>query len=137
MNCNSTLLGSNPCGGLTREHPDVSVYDRLGSDVDGPITSNLIRLGFHDCGGVDPYFVSLGDATFFSDPTVNGFVGGCNGCIGIDNVENENLLEGVIELLDPICVDYSDVISRADCWALASTLAVEHAAANQLDALRV
>lgn len=71
------------------------------------------------------------------DQDTNGYVGGCNGCIGIDNPGNDNLLESAIEILDPICDKYSYVISRADCWALAATLTVEDLASHGLDVLRV
>ena len=130
FNCNDTLGGNNPCQGLTQEHPDVSVYDSINLPIQSPIVPNLLRLAFHDCAGVDPYYISLGDTESFRDSETNGFAGGCNGCIGIDNPENDNLLEGSIEIIEPICDDYSDVISRADCWSLAATLAVEFAAAN-------
>ena len=139
LDCDATLEGDNPCQGLNNVHPDVSIYDKISaeSDIDVPVATSLLRLSFHDCAEVDPYYVSLGETSYFSDSDTNGYIGGCNGCIGIDNDINDNLLEGAIELMEPICVEFSDVISRADCWMLASTLAAEFLASGVLDTLRV
>ena len=57
----------------------------------------FVRLGFHDC------------------------VGGCDGCIDLDNIDNLGLA-GAINALRPIVEEYAvDGVSRADIWALAAT----------------
>lgn len=97
---------------------------------------SIDRLSFHDCAESNAQAVADGDDGF-RDGEDNGYLGGCNGCIGIDNEKNDNLLEGAIEVIEPICDDYSDFISRADCWALSATISIEWLSSQFLPALRV
>lgn len=125
------LIECDACYGLTASHPDVSIYDVQGNPDSGKnMIPALIRLVFHDCGGIVPNLVALGENEFFMNSEYNGYSGGCNGCIGIDNSENDNLLESTIEPVSDICDKYDLYISRADCWALAATIAVEYGAAE-------
>merc|ERR1740128_1271050 len=73
--------------------------------VVSPAQSNLataLRLSFHDC------------------------VGGCDGCLNINNEDNAGL-EATIAALDTVYTDngYDSVLSRADFWALAGIYAVD------------
>mmetsp|Transcript_3807 Transcript_3807/g.8577 ORF Transcript_3807/g.8577 Transcript_3807/m.8577 type:complete len:354 (+) Transcript_3807:2470-3531(+) len=61
------------------------------------LSPQLVRLGFHDC------------------------VGGCDGCVDLDNVNNNGLLHP-IQQLGPVVNAYAQHgVSRADIWALAAT----------------
>merc|ERR1711892_961049 len=74
-------------------------------NVVNPAQSNLataLRLSFHDC------------------------VGGCDGCININNEDNAGLAD-TIAALDTVYTDngYDSVLSRADFWAIAGIYAVD------------
>ena len=58
------------------------------------------HLGFHDC------------------------VGGCDGCINLNNASNNGLTD-IITFLEAIYASYNTVMSRADFWQLASITATE------------
>ena len=94
----------------------------------------LLHLSFHDCAEVDSYYVSLDETSYFTDSDTNRHIGWCNGCIGIDNDINDNLLAGAIGLMEPICIEFSDVISRADCWKACINISAEFLASRLLDA---
>jgi len=66
-----------------------------------------VRLAFHDC------------------------VGGCNGCLNLDNPSNFGL-EDLVDELETLYQDegYSSLISRADFWALAGIAAVDKGIEN-------
>jgi len=77
------------------------------------ILGGLVRLAFHDAGSFD------------------GETGGADGCVDLDAAENRGL-SAVIESLAPTVSSVSDVLSRADVWALASAVAIESAGGPQL-----
>ena len=60
-------------------------------------------------------------------------VGGCNGCINIDQGDNGGLAEALAALEDKYSkLGLADLgVSRADFWALAGMVAVEKAASLQ------
>ena len=70
------------------------------------LVAGAVRLSFHDC------------------------VGGCDGCINLDNPENRGL-QPVIESLEPVYNEAEAFLSRADLWALAGLTAAQLAAELQ------
>ena len=80
---------------------------RQARSVVGPVKPAMVRLTFHDC------------------------VGGCDGCLNVNDQENAGLgdlvssLEAVYQSGGP-----SDIISRADMWALLGIWAVEQTIAK-------
>lgn len=77
---------------------------KLNKSIKGQSIPTAVRLSFHDC------------------------TGGCDGCINLNNADN-NGLSDIISTLETVYSDnsYSDIISRADLWALAGVVAVEKA----------
>jgi len=75
--------------------------------IRGSNVPTALRLAFHDC------------------------VGGCNGCLNVDNPHNGGLSD-LVEELEALYQDegYSSLISRADFWALAGIAAVDKGIAN-------
>eukprot|EP01084_Bolivina_argentea_P223729 378485_1 len=120
------------CRGLTTFQTEVAEphdFVEMGGSK-GALASSLLRLSFHDCGGINPDKVQTHNNDFFTDPQQNGQAGGCNGCLGIHNFVNGGLLNVALEIFKPIgfvCAGYQQYIGRADCWALAATIAVEFA----------
>eukprot|EP01083_Nonionella_stella_P224583 799307_1 len=102
--------------GLTMNHPLVSTFDGV-IPGDEPLIPSLVRLIFHDCSG-------------FRKNSLNKYI--CDGCIKLDDAEHFGLYEGAINPIEYICDFYSGQLSRADCWALAATVAIELAANNTL-----
>jgi len=80
----------------------VEVQASLSAVLDSTALATALRLSFHDC------------------------VGGCNGCLNVNNPDNRGL-EDLVQLLDTVYKknDYHRIISRADLWALAGILAVD------------
>jgi len=70
--------------------------------VKGKAIPTALRLAFHDC------------------------VGGCDGCLNVDNPSNAGLADLVADL-DAVYLEngYDTVLSRADLWALAGIYAVD------------
>jgi len=81
-----------------------TIKKKLRSVVRGPSLATVLRLSFHDC------------------------VGGCNGCLNVDNADNAGLADIVADL-DTVYTEngYDSVLSRADFWALAGIYAVDKA----------
>jgi len=76
---------------------------------DLPVLANLVRLVFHDCIGLNNYGVPI-----------------CNGCIDLNNEDNNAFEIGSIGPMESICDEYADDgISLADCWTLAATFGLE------------
>jgi len=75
--------------------------------IRGSMVPTALRLSFHDC------------------------VGGCNGCLNVDNEDNGGLSD-LVEQLETLYQDegYSSLISRADFWALAGIAAVDKGIEN-------
>lgn len=72
----------------------------------GALRAKFVRLGFHDC------------------------VGGCDGCIDLENIDNFGL-EVPIEALRDVVTQYStDSFTRADIWALAAMIGANDAQTN-------
>lgn len=55
-------------------------------------------------------------------------VGGCNGCVDLDNSDNAGL-DDVVDGLQSVYYDngYDDIVSLADFYALATTVAIRSA----------
>eukprot|EP01084_Bolivina_argentea_P004668 8858_1 len=153
INCDKRFPGTMPlgayCSGLRLGGPyeDVLVTRHDLADIGfrafRPVLAGLIRLSFHDCMGINTTRVAEGKVSDWTNRNKNGESGGCNGCIGIpDNAANNYLYQAAIEPIEEICNKYinygnnnngggsvnEDYFSRADCWALAGTIAVELAA---------
>eukprot|EP01084_Bolivina_argentea_P223186 377649_1 len=114
--------------GLTYNHPLVGIFDGTkaasGSSFQ-PLVAGLIRLSFHDCSGSNPLKTAN---------TFNKYI--CDGCIKFDEPDHKGLYEAAVEPLEPICeLFYETGLSRADCWALAGTVAVEIGAENSLNTI--
>jgi len=79
-----------------------TIKKKLRSVVRGSSLATAVRLSFHDC------------------------VGGCDGCLNVENEDNAGLADLVADL-DTVYTDngYNSVLSRADFWALAGIYAVE------------
>eukprot|EP01084_Bolivina_argentea_P004666 8856_1 len=122
--------------GLRFGHPDVTEHDLAESALQAhnPVVAGLIRLSFHDCFGINHIKVAQGNVNEFMNSITNGAAGGCNGCIGFDNPSNNGLIQAAILPMEDICQAYKAVenggLSRADCWALAATIAVEYGSDN-------
>jgi len=87
---------------------DLTVIQRgVRTVVAGANVSTMVRLAFHDC------------------------VGGCNGCININNPDN-NGLKPLAAGLDAVYVanNFSRLLSRADFWAYAAIFAVQNSVAS-------
>eukprot|EP01083_Nonionella_stella_P174433 604680_1 len=104
---------------------------RTAFDLSGkhkPLLATTVRLSFHDCGG------PLEDHDSSTSLSI------CNGCVAIGNIGNFGLESGAIVPLEIIYLSYDDVMSRADFWAAAATIALEYAQAldvhNKHDILR-
>lgn len=114
--------------GLIPSNPLVSIFDGVKFSNDplilfNPLVAGLIRLAFHDCSSEN---VNNPNANKF-----NQFI--CDGCLKMDHPDHKGLKEGAVEPIEDICALYYDKgLSRADCWALAATVAVEVGANNTL-----
>ena len=80
---------------------------RQARSVVGPVKPAMVRLTFHDC------------------------VGGCDGCLNVNDQENAGLGE-LVASLEAVYQSggLSDIISRADMWALLGIWAVEQTIAK-------
>jgi len=85
----------------------VAIGRKLRSVIKGGTVPTAVRLSFHDC------------------------VGGCDGCLNIDNPDNAGLADIVADL-DTLYTDnnYSELLSRADFWAYAGYYALGKAVEN-------
>jgi len=102
-------------GGITVIDPvtpqDVIVNARaqLESMIDQNhrLSPMFVRLGFHDC------------------------IGGCDGCVDLDHVDNRGLAE-TIDILRPVVSQFEvHGVTRADIWALAATTGADVAQGRQ------
>mmetsp|Transcript_1395 Transcript_1395/g.3529 ORF Transcript_1395/g.3529 Transcript_1395/m.3529 type:complete len:540 (-) Transcript_1395:91-1710(-) len=75
---------------------------KLINDSERELIPKFLRLGFHDC------------------------VGGCDGCIDLDNADNKGLKEP-IEAIADIVEEFRGSYSRADIWALATLVSADMA----------
>merc|ERR1711913_12658 len=73
-----------------------AIKKKLRSVVRGPALPTAVRLSFHDC------------------------VGGCDGCLNVNNHDNAGLAD-LVASLDTLYLanSYDSLLSRADFWALA------------------
>jgi len=78
---------------------------KLIEDSERELIPKFLRLGFHDC------------------------VGGCDGCVNLDNPDNKGLGE-VIEAIYPIVEKFAASYSRADIWALATLVSADLSVLN-------
>ena len=88
------------CAGLTSSQ--VNKVIRKARSVVGPAKPAMVRLTFHDC------------------------VGGCDGCLNVNDPDNAGL-EDLVADLEAVYQSegLSSVISRADMWALLGVWAVQ------------
>merc|ERR1711915_1118620 len=79
-----------------------SIKRKIRTVVQGSTLPTAVRLSFHDC------------------------VGGCDGCLNVDNPDNAGLAD-IVASLEEVYIDngYDSVLSRADFWALAGVYAVD------------
>ena len=93
----SNYLG---CSGLTQSEVN-NVIRRSRSTV-RPQLATMVRLSFHDC------------------------VGGCDGCLNINNTENNGLAD-LVAGLETVYQDngFESLVSRADMWAILGVWAVQ------------
>jgi len=79
-----------------------AIKKKIRTVVRGPTLATAVRLSFHDC------------------------VGGCNGCLNVNNPDNAGLAD-LVASLDTVYTTngYDTVLSRADFWALAGVYAVD------------
>jgi len=75
---------------------------KLIEDSERELIPKFLRLGFHDC------------------------VGGCDGCVDLDNADNKGLKEP-IEAIHSLVEKFSESHSRADIWALATLVSADMA----------
>ena len=77
---------------------------RNGLGTSEPFSTAVVRLGFHDC------------------------VGGCDGCLNFEDVNN-NGLQPITQLLEDIYWQngFDALLSHADYWAMATTIGVQDA----------
>jgi len=81
-----------------------TVEDAVSSTLGNGGAAKALRLSFHDC------------------------VGGCDGCLNLDDEDNAGL-EDIVNTLEQVYADnnLSELLSRADFWAYTAILAVERA----------
>lgn len=100
-----SLFGGS-CDSLTPVTSVDQALQRARADIrdilDDDLQNQIVRLAFHDC------------------------VGGCDGCVDLDNPENFGLRPPV-DALEPIFSRYQEFLSRADIWVLAAFVANERA----------
>eukprot|EP01084_Bolivina_argentea_P164846 286523_1 len=109
--------------GLTIDSPHVHPLDILAAGQ-LPLLASIVRLVFHDCGGINIQNTNDEDFTY------------CNGCMNLNDPQHAGLNEGAIIPLEPICDSFSHKgLSYADCWSLAATFALELAAEKAVDTL--
>jgi len=79
-----------------------AIKKKLRSVVRGSALPTAVRLSFHDC------------------------VGGCDGCLNVNNHDNAGLAD-LVASLDTLYLanSYDSLLSRADFWALAGVYAVD------------
>jgi hypothetical protein len=107
-----TALFQSTDKGLHPTHPLIDPLDLLFPN-EAPIISNLVRLVFHDCIGLNEYGIPI-----------------CNGCLDLTNILNNAFELGSINPMEDICDNYADDgLSVADCWILGATIGLEIVAA--------
>jgi len=86
------------------------VIRKSRSVVRGPRLATMLRLTFHDC------------------------VGGCDGCINVEDSSNNGLADLIADLEEVFQKnDFNDTLSRADMWALLGVWAVQQTIDNSND----
>jgi len=95
------VCSSQQFDSLTTSQVD-SIKNELRTVIRGPSLATAVRLSFHDC------------------------VGGCNGCLNVENDDNAGLANIVADL-DALYTTngYDTILSRADFWALTGIYAVD------------
>jgi len=98
----STLVGSSLQFVSPTTSEITAMKNKIRSVVRGSTLATTVRLAFHDC------------------------VGGCDGCLNINNADNAGLAD-IVASLDTVYTDngYDSILSRADFWALAEIYAVD------------
>ena len=107
----TVFLGSNSTISKKEGHgkSPPSIYRNLGlreaielliEESERELIPKFLRLGFHDC------------------------VGGCDGCVDLNNPDNNGLLEPIEEIAD-IVEAYKEWYSRADVWAMATLVSAD------------
>ena len=83
------------------------------------LLGGAVRLVFNDCSG--PKIIN---------GTVNNQLSICDGCIDDKNPTNAGLHQSVIQKLEQVFIDnaYDKIMSRADFWIAAGTIALQNAA---------
>ena len=108
----------------------------------GDLMGLLVRLAFHDAA---TYNVTI-ESESESESKLNRSLGGVDGCVDLDSLENRGLKEA-IDLLEPIRRETTfleggggasmststSMLSRADIWALAANVMIETAKGPSLE----
>jgi len=87
---------------------DITALIPTGGNQEVDLLGAMVRLPFHDAFGHDTKM---------------------DGCLD-PNLDDHDGLQNVRVVLDPVCEAHKDVVSRADCWAVAGNVAIEAAEGN-------
>eukprot|EP00571_Detonula_confervacea_P013404 CAMPEP_0172302870 /NCGR_PEP_ID=MMETSP1058-20130122/4522_1 /TAXON_ID=83371 /ORGANISM="Detonula confervacea, Strain CCMP 353" /LENGTH=306 /DNA_ID=CAMNT_0013013519 /DNA_START=488 /DNA_END=1407 /DNA_ORIENTATION=- len=99
--CSELYPSSPPPEGSQCAEPNLrESVEMLIEESERELIPKYLRLGFHDC------------------------VGGCDGCVDLENADNNGLLEP-IEAIASIVDRYKEWYSRADIWAMATLVSAD------------
>lgn len=102
--CCTGIYGSPPSKGSPCSERTLreAVQHLIEEESERELIPKFLRLGFHDC------------------------VGGCDGCVDLNNADNRGLLEPIEAILG-IVNRYKKWYSRADIWAMATLVSADRA----------
>jgi len=125
LSCGITIQDINDLKEELREEFDAYTDETSYGYTFRSLLASTVRLTFHDCSG----------------PGKNGIpLAQCNGCVDFQNPDHAGLVQFAVEPLQQIYHEgkWNEIMSRADFWAAAGTIAIEYAQelANDEDELR-
>eukprot|EP01084_Bolivina_argentea_P307539 531585_1 len=104
----------------------ISVLNKIDSfgNIDDPssmkpLLGSIVRLVFHDCAG--PLNTGL------TQDDIDNNIRICDGCIDFDLADHAGLKGFAVQPIEEICMEFSSLINRADCWSAIGTIALEYA----------